>query len=419
MADLGQAEAAYLSLGAEGQRKSEQGWPRYAWPVVCVALCVGSFSLGGKFAQPQQQLVRAQADQTTQLQGKAVAAAAPMKLFSPRMLPIYESEPMAKNIIRRFDLYLMNGATFDAGDVKVLNVGQWLAPEFVYDTVGFPNSYSLRDWCLGGEEAQYRTAFPTTSFSQMLFFGTDEYATTTTYGNAQWMVDLFGIPAPREWTYFRVTDFYHARRTGPNSGLIDFNFMMIDFADLFRRVGRPVLPPATLPEGFVMTAHANDGVPAPLSVVVTGRDRVAAERAAAGALYDGWAGGEPAAKWWQGNMTFYGPGGIGLASSVGEFQQHVLDPYHAAFSDRTVDRRMLFCEGNYCGAFGTLWGNHVGTWVGLPASGKRLGLRFAMHFRIIEGRVQEGWAIFDFPGLFSQLGMDFFAMARDQMPVRR
>uniref|UniRef100_A0A7S2FJR1 SnoaL-like domain-containing protein n=1 Tax=Alexandrium andersonii TaxID=327968 RepID=A0A7S2FJR1_9DINO len=136
-----------------------------------------------------------------------------------------------------------------------------------------------------------------------------------------------------------------------------------------------------------------------------------------GALFGGWAGDEPASKWWQKNMTFYGPGGIGLAQNAKEFQQHVLDPYHAAFTNRSVEASMMFCEGNYCGAYGNLLGDHVGTWVGLPASSKRLSLRFCMHFRVVEGLISEGWAIFDFPGLFNQIGLDFYAKARDQTPL--
>eukprot|EP00443_Scrippsiella_acuminata_P019123 CAMPEP_0115256624 /NCGR_PEP_ID=MMETSP0270-20121206/46346_1 /TAXON_ID=71861 /ORGANISM="Scrippsiella trochoidea, Strain CCMP3099" /LENGTH=77 /DNA_ID=CAMNT_0002672291 /DNA_START=27 /DNA_END=256 /DNA_ORIENTATION=+ len=76
-------------------------------------------------------------------------------------------------------------------------------------------------------------------------------ATTTSYGNVFWSKALFGVPAAKKWVYFRVTDFYAARKTGPARGQLYYNFMMIDFADLLRRVGRPVLPKAALPEGLV------------------------------------------------------------------------------------------------------------------------------------------------------------------------
>jgi len=396
-------EAHYESMSVEAQRPAMGLAARLGG---CMALCASAFLMGRVSSSPSLTMGDA-----TELVAEDIANGT-AQLWKPRMLPIFRDEPLAKNLIRRFDLYLMNGATFDAGEFKLRNVGQWLAPEFIYDSVGFPSTYGLAAWCLSGEESQYRTAFPTTGFSQMMFFGDHEHATTTTYGNAHWMGELFGVPAPQDWTYFRVTDFYKIRKTSEGEGLVHYNFMMIDFADMFRRNGRPVLPLAPLPEGFVMTAHANDGVPAPLSVVVAGRDHVAALKAAKGALYDGWVGGEGAyMKWWHNDLTFYGPGGIGMAVGANQYAEYVLQPYHDAFTNRSSDTHMIFCEGNYCASFVTLWGDHVGTYVGQIASNKRIGLRVALHWRIVEEKIQEGWAIVDFPGFFTQLGKDFFAIA--------
>lgn len=369
----------------------------------CVFLCAAAFALGRHTGTGNA--TDHAAAQTALMEGT-------QKLWTPKILPIYKDEPLAKDIIRRFDLYLMNGATFDQGAAKLRNVGQWLAPEFIYETVGFPSSKGLAGWCLSGEESHFRTAFPTSAFSQMLFFGDETHATTTSYGDTYWKEDLFGIPPLKEWTYFRVLDFYLIRKTGPGTGLVHWNFMMIDFADLFRRVGRPVLPPAPLPEGLVLSAAANDGVPAPLSVMVAGRDSTQPRAAAEGALVDGWAGNDDS-RWWHKNLTFYGPGGIGLARGSSEYEKHVLGPYRAAFTNRSCEAEMLFCEGNYCAAFGTLRGIHVGTWVGQPASYREVGIRFGMHWRIDGDRIQEGWAIFDFPGFLQQLGRDFFALARE------
>ena len=40
------------------------------------------------------------------------------------------------------------------------------------------------------------------------------------------------------------------------------------------------------------------------------------------------------------------------------------------------------------------------------------------HWRVENGKVREGWAVFDFPGLLKQLGKDFFEIARrpNQIP---
>lgn len=403
----------YQQLGGMRNQRIPNTWTRGAFGGG-IFLCMFAFTIAWCSTVSSSATESLPAEVLTEDVGPNVDGT--FKLWVPRMLPVYQNEPLAKNIIRRFDLYLMNGATFDTGEFKVRNVGQWLAPEFIYDTVGFPNSKTLEGWCLSGEESQYRTAFPTTSFSQMLFFGDDTHSTTTSYGNGHWEGDLFGIPAPKVWTYFRVTDFYHIRKTGPNEGLVHYNFMMIDFADLFRRVGRPVLPPATLPEGLVLTASANDGVPAPLSVLARSRDNVSAKAAVTGALLQGWAGEASPEQWWHSDLTFYGPGGIGVARSADEYHQHVIQPFRAAFANRTLDAHMLFCEGNYCGAFGYLKGMHVGMWVGQAASYEWVDIRFAMHFRVVDKKIKEGWAIFDMPGFLKQLGKDLFAIARDNTP---
>jgi len=400
----------YQELEARGKKQ----WPKAAKLGASMLLCMFFFALG-RYSLPKRDATPASEAAAGIGSSNETSNNGTFHLWTTKLLPIYRHEPLAKNVIRLFDDYLMHGATFDNGDAKLRNVGQWLAQDFKYDTVGFPGSDTLEGWCLGGEEKEYRRAFPTSGFTQMLFFGDDEHATTTSYGVALWNASLFGIPEPENrWTYFRVIDFYHLRKYSDTHGLVDYNFMMMDFADLFRRVGRPVLPPATLPEGLVCPPAANDGVPAPFSVMVAGRDSASAKKAAKGAMEDVWLGDSLPEKWWHSDLTFYGPGGIGTARGAKQFYEHVIQPYHAAFANRSLESKMLFCEANYCGAFGVLHGRHVGTWVGQAASYATLGVRYSMHFRIVDGKIKEGWAIFDFPGLFEQLGLNFWAIARNQ-----
>lgn len=331
--------------------------------------------------------------------------------YHPSVNPVFKGEPLARQPIRRFDMYLMFQAAFDTPQQKLGNVLQWLEPNFVYETVGFPGAKSAADWCLSGEEQHFRTTFNMSEFTQMLFFGTDTKATTTSYGTVYWAAPLRGIPASKKWTEFRVTDFYLARVGDDDQARLYYNFMMIDFADLLRRNGIQVLPPAALPEGHFRPPAAEDGVPAPISVLVAGRDSVEPERICRSILEEDWVGtGQGVA--WADDVTFYGPGGIGMAKSRAELLEHVLSPFKEAFDERSVDPQIFLCEANYCGAFGHLHGRHVGSWLGLEASGKKIALRFAFHWRVVDGRVVEGWALFDIPGLFEQLDLDFWATAK-------
>lgn len=347
----------------------------------------------------------------------SISQASPPKLriWNPDLRKEFSTEPLAKSVIRKFDAYNMarggrdDRATFDA------NVNHYLAPDLFYESVGFGNWHTPAGWA-AGEEAHYGAAFPETIFTQMLFFGDNKVSTTTTYGQALWSGKLFGMEPPMQWVNLRITDFYSIREERPGYGRVFYNFMMIDWADVLRQIGRPVLRPATLPEGLVLPPAANDGVPAPLSVIVQAehRDEIAARKAMEKALSQDWAGekGE-IAKSWHENMTFYGPAGIGHATSREEYRKHILEPFRVAFQERHVEQILSACEGNYCSCLGKVHGTGVANWIGLPTKGKMVALRFGMHWRVVDGQPKEGWAIFDYPGLFEQLNMDFYAVARE------
>jgi len=344
--------------------------------------------------------------------GCPIITNASKQLWTPRLNPIYEVEMLAKSAVRKFDQYLMFQAAFDTPQRKLQNVRQWLADDFVYETVGFPGAKSAAEWCLSGEEAHFRTTFNISEFTQMLFFGTDSMATTTSYGTVFWAEPLMGIPAPKKWTRFRVIDFYRARKTGPNQAHLYWNFMMIDFVDLLRRSDIHVLPPPVLPDGYFLPPYKEDGVPAPLSVLVKPWMGPEAIKICRVILEKDWAGNEPSGLWAQ-DVVFYGPGGIGMANGITELEQHVLQPFRKAFADRSLDIQIFDCEGLYCAATGFIKGRHVNTWVGLDASNRQVALRFAFHWRVHGGMVEGGWAVFDMPDFFAQLGLDFWGRARE------
>jgi hypothetical protein len=91
-------------------------------------------------------------------------------LWSPPLNPTYLVEMPAKSAVRKFDQYLMFQAAFDTPQRKLQNVRQWLADDFVYETIGFPGAKSVAEWCLSGEEQHFRTTFNMSEFTQMLFF---------------------------------------------------------------------------------------------------------------------------------------------------------------------------------------------------------------------------------------------------------
>lgn len=334
------------------------------------------------------------------------------RLWDPDLRVEFSMEPLAKSVIRKFDGYNMARGGRDDPVTFWANVQQYMTPDIVYESVGFGTWETPRGWAQG-EEHKYGMTFPETVFTQMLFFGDQQVATTTTYGSAFWKGNFLGVPSPRQWVNLRITDFYRMRKESPGHARISYNFMMIDWVDALRQVGRRMLPPAPLHEGLVLPPAANDGVPAPLSVLVQAQARNAsqARAVAEAALQRDWAGSGNVVAGWNNNLTFYGPGGIGVARSLESYQEHVLRPFRASLVNRTATVELSTCEGNYCGLFGRFSGHGVRKWLGLPMTGRSVSFRFAMHYRVIAGKVQEGWAIFDFPGLFTEVGLDFWAVA--------
>jgi len=341
-------------------------------------------------------------------------------LWDQNLRPEYANEPLGKKTIRFFDGYLMARAGLDGPADFQANVNRGLAPDVVFESVSWgPGGRPLlthgRDtWTNSGEERRFRKAFGSTElFTQMMFFGDNATGTTTSYGTLFWGGELFGIPPPKKWIELRVCDFYRIKKdsSGIYGGLITYNFMMIDWADVLHRAGYSVLPSARLEEGIVLPPAANDGVPAPFSLLAATRDAKSARQVVQAILMENWGGDANPTKMWHSDLTFYGPRGVGLARSVKAFEEDVLKPFRVAFANRIVAIDILTCEGNYVAAKGHIWGDHVGSWLGLPPKRKRIKLTFGMHWRVLEGKAKEGWAIFDIPGLYRQLGFDFFQSA--------
>eukprot|EP00746_Dinoflagellata_sp_MGD_P121457 gnl/MRDRNA2_/MRDRNA2_56625_c0_seq1.p1 gnl/MRDRNA2_/MRDRNA2_56625_c0~~gnl/MRDRNA2_/MRDRNA2_56625_c0_seq1.p1 ORF type:complete len:458 (-),score=73.09 gnl/MRDRNA2_/MRDRNA2_56625_c0_seq1:405-1778(-) len=339
-------------------------------------------------------------------------AAAQPKIWDPNLPREYNTEPLAKSVIRKFDAYNMARGGRDDAKTFNANVNRYMRPDMLYESVGFGTWRTPAGWS-AGEEMHYGMAFPETIFTQMLFFGDEEVATTTTYGKALWSGDLFGVKAPNKFVTLRITDFYYIEPDAPGHGRISYNFMMIDWADALRQIGRRMLPQPALPEGLVLPPTANDGVPAPLSILVQAeeRDAKAARAVAEAALVQDWTGTGTSVLNWHEDLTYYGPAGIGCARNLTDYSEHVVGPFRKAFTNRQAIVELSACEGNYCALFGRLSGRGVGKWLGLPTPGRDVSMRFAMHYRIVGNKVQEGWSIFDFPGLFAELGLDFYALA--------
>ena len=50
-------------------------------------------------------------------------------------------------------------------------------------------------------------------------------------------------------------------------------------------------------------------------------------------------------------------------------------------------------------------GTHLGSWLGIPATGKFISIQMFVVHRIADGRIVEDWVLVDSLGVFQQLGL--------------
>ena len=105
---------------------------------------------------------------------------------------------------------------------------------------------------------------------------------------------------------------------------------------------------------------------------------------------------------WMGNA------GCGTKNGLREFQSNWQQPFQAAFSDKVcVDEARLYM-GEWAAAFGRQEATHSGDFMGVPASGKQVEIRYMDFWKVVDGKIVDNWVMVDFPHVLAQLGKDVF-----------
>ena len=111
-------------------------------------------------------------------------------------------------------------------------------------------------------------------------------------------------------------------------------------------------------------------------------------------------------KWWHANATWRGPAGAGLKSGVKEFQDAWQRPFLAAFPDKKASDCIRIADGKFVAAAGYQEATHRGEFLGIPATGKKVRLRYMDFWEIEDGKIKDNWVLLDFVDLLRQLGVD-------------
>ena len=105
---------------------------------------------------------------------------------------------------------------------------------------------------------------------------------------------------------------------------------------------------------------------------------------------------------WMGNF------GCGTKNGLDAFQDNWQKPFQAAFSDKVcIDEARLYM-GEWAAAFGRQEAIHSGEFMGIPATGKKVDIRYMDFWKVEDGKIVDNWVMVDFPSVLSQLGVDCF-----------
>lgn len=106
---------------------------------------------------------------------------------------------------------------------------------------------------------------------------------------------------------------------------------------------------------------------------------------------------------WRGNV------GCGVKPDYPAFIRNWVDPMHAAFADRTYTTERFLADGDWASCVGILEATHVGTFMGIPATGKRVTIPYMDIWHVLGGRIADNPVCVDFASVCLQLGRDVFS----------
>ncbi|UCH32117.1 MAG: ester cyclase [Candidatus Bathyarchaeota archaeon] len=95
---------------------------------------------------------------------------------------------------------------------------------------------------------------------------------------------------------------------------------------------------------------------------------------------------------------------IGSPEDVKQFYTAIFE----GFPDfrRTIED--ILAEGDKVWIRTTVTGTHTGQFRGLAPTGKKIIIRTATIFRIVDGKIVESWSVNDFSDFYEQLGLGVF-----------
>lgn len=223
-----------------------------------------------------------------------------------------------------------------------------------------------------------------------------------------------GIAPTGEPAALRFGEFHRWRPAAdgrPGGELVEAR-ILLDIVDFARQAGQPLLPPSSGLATWVPGPMAHDGLLIGATDPAEGQASMDAVLAMIAGLmsFDGRnLASMGMERFWHPQMMWYGPGGIGTTRGIGGFQRHHQAPFLHAFPDRKgAGHRARIAEGPFVASTGwpSVRATHAGDYLGVPASGRPIGMRVMDWWRRDGALLRENWVLIDLPHLMLQMGVD-------------
>jgi len=222
--------------------------------------------------------------------------------------------------------------------------------------------------------------------------------------------DWLGIPATNKATWLRFGEVHRL-----DGGRIAESWILIDILDLMRQAGFWPLAPSLGAEGLWPAPAAGGDMS--LSGVDADQGRTSLDLVLAmhaGLLsFDGKnLDSMDIARFWTPGFAWYGPSGIGTTFGLEGFRRHHQIPFLVAFPDRKGGQHICrIGDGPFVvtGGWPSVTATHTGDgFLGMPATGRKVGMRVMDFYRCEGELIAENWIPIDIINLLLQMGYDVF-----------
>ena len=232
---------------------------------------------------------------------------------------------------------------------------------------------------------------------------------------------LFDIPPTGGVVHLRYGEVHELR-----DGLIVRSYVILDLLDLMRQAGCWPIAPSLGAEGKWSGPATADGVRPDVVDTIQGDKELATVRLMHDGLlrFDGKRlESMDHEQYWTRDFMWYGPSGIGTTRGLDGFRAHHQVPFLRAFPDRAGGNHIVRVgDGSYVvtGGWPSVTATHLGgDWLGLPATGKSVGMRVMDFYRNENDLIAENWVPIDIVHILLQLGVDVFDRVRHRSGAPR